>query len=122
MSEAVFDTNVLIDALRDIPAARSELQRYSQRYISRVTWMELLTLARPADGTSIEGFLSHFRVIELSDEISRHAATLRAQRKRLKMLDAIVLASAQKTGRILVTRNSADFPATMPGIRIPYFL
>ena len=35
---------------------------------------------------------------------------------------AIVLASAQSTGRILVTRNITDFPAEMPGIRIPYTL
>ena len=34
--------------------------------------------------------------------------------------DAIILATAQVNGAILVTRNSKDFPANMPGIRIPY--
>ena len=34
----------------------------------------------------------------------------------------IVLATAQISGRILVTRNIKVFPASMPGIRIPYTL
>lgn len=122
MTEAVFDTNILVDVLQGVPAAQGELTRYSQLYISRVSWIEVMVLGLPQDAERIEGFLSHFRTIEVGEDIARHAATLRAQRRRLKALDAIVLASAQKTGRILVTRNTADFPATMPGIRIPYYL
>ena len=36
--------------------------------------------------------------------------------------DAIILATAQIRGRVLVTRNTRDFPANMPGIRVPYTL
>jgi predicted nucleic acid-binding protein len=42
------------------------------------------------------------------------------QHKPLKSPDAIILASAQVSGRILVTRNTKDFPAEMPGIPVPY--
>ena len=122
MTEAVFDTNILIDALRDIVSAQSELSRYSQRYISRMSWIEVMVGALPDDAVRAEGYLRHFRIIELSEDIARHAAALRAQRRRLKALDAIILASAQTTGRILVTRNTKDFPAQMPGIRVPYEL
>lgn len=122
MTEAVFDTNILIDALRGVPAAHGELKRYSERFISRMSWIEIMVLGLPGDADRAEGFLSQFRIIEVGEDIARHAATLRGQRRRLGALDAIVLASAQKTGRILVTRNTTDFPATMPGIRIPYFL
>jgi predicted nucleic acid-binding protein len=122
VSEAVLDTNILIDALGDVPAAHAELLRYSGRYISRMTWIEVMVGALPDDAARAEGYLTHFRVIELSEEIARHAATLRAQRRRLKALDAIILASAQTTGRILVTRNTKDFPGEMPGVRIPYTL
>jgi hypothetical protein len=34
--------------------------------------------------------------------------------------NAYILATAQVNGAILVTRNTADFPATMPGVRVPY--
>lgn len=122
MSEAVFDSNIVIDALRDVRPAQSELLRYSQRFISRLTWIEVMVGAFPDDGARAEAYLDHFRVIEVTEEIARQAAVLRSQRRRLKALDAVILASAQVTGRVLVTRNTKDFPAEMPGIRVPYIL
>ena len=120
MSEAVFDSNILIDALKDIPAAQQELLRYKRRYISRISWIEVMVGALPDDAARAEGFLDHFHVIELNEEIGRHAAVLRSQRRSLKAMDAIILATAQTTGRILVTRNTKDFSARLPGIRVPY--
>ena len=38
----------------------------------------------------------------------------------MKLLDAYVLATAQVNNAILITRNTKDFPANMPGIRVPY--
>lgn len=67
-------------------------------------------------------FLSRFGLDEIDDEISRRAAALRRERPRLKSPDAIILATAQIRGRVLITRNTKDFPAAMPGIRIPYTL
>jgi predicted nucleic acid-binding protein len=122
MSAAVFDTWILLDALRGIPEAGVEIKRYSQRYLSRISWIEVLTQGLPDDGQRTEGFLAHFNVVELSDEIARAAAQLRAQRRGLTLSNAIVLATAQTTGRILVTRNTSAFPAQMPGIRVPYTL
>jgi predicted nucleic acid-binding protein len=122
VTEAVFDSNIVIDALRDVSAAQRELTRYSQRFISRMTWIEVMVGAMPDDAERAEGYLAHFRVIEVNEDVARLAATLRSQRKRLKALDAIILASAQTTGRILVTRNTKDFPANMPGVRVPYTL
>jgi predicted nucleic acid-binding protein len=39
---------------------------------------------------------------------------------RIKLLDAYIFATAQVNGSILVTRNTKDFPAQTPGIRVPY--
>ena len=119
---AAFDTDILLDALRGVSAAGSELARYGQRYISRVTWIAILTRALPDDAQTAEGFLANFSVVEVSEEVARSAAQLRAQRRGLSLENAIILASAQTAGRILVTRNTADFPAAMPGIRVPYTL
>ena len=40
--------------------------------------------------------------------------------RSLKRADAVILASAQVNGRVLVTRNTQDFPASMPGLHVPY--
>jgi hypothetical protein len=46
---------------------------------------------------------------------------VRKQRK-LKLPDAIILATAQTADRLLITRNTRDFPADDPSVRIPYRL
>jgi predicted nucleic acid-binding protein len=122
MNEAVFDRDILIDALGGVPGAQNELLRFTRRFISRLTWIDLLTAALPDDTTRVEGFLACFSVIDLSEDIARRAAMLRGSPRPLALTEAVVLASAQTSGRILVTRNTRAFPATMPGIRVPYTL
>ena len=43
---AVFDTNIVIDALNGVPDADTEYARYKRVFISRVTWMEVLVGAQ----------------------------------------------------------------------------
>ncbi|MGJ3629611.1 PIN domain-containing protein [Sphingomonas sp. MMS24-JH45] len=59
---------------------------------------------------------------EVDAQMTTAPAALRRERPQLKSPDAIILATAQTRGRILVTRNTKDFPAGMPGIRVPYIL
>ena len=122
MSAIFFDTNIIIDALARRPQALAELRRASRPWISRVTWIEILAGVPPPARTETESYLGHYSIRELSPEIARRAADLRFNRRSMKLPDAIIFASAQEQGAILVTRNAKDFPATMPGIRIPYSL
>jgi predicted nucleic acid-binding protein len=39
---ALFDTNILIDALNGVPEADTEYRRYERVSISIITWMEVL--------------------------------------------------------------------------------
>ena len=43
---AVFDTNIVIDALDGVPKADAEFSRYERVFISRITWMEVLVGAQ----------------------------------------------------------------------------
>jgi predicted nucleic acid-binding protein len=122
MSEVIFDTSIVIDALNDIGPAKAEFRRAKRGWISRISWIEVLAGGPSAALQETEFFLRRFGVIEVTEEIGRRAADIRRTNKRLKLPDAIIWASAQVSGRILVTRNSKDFPAQMPGIRIPYTL
>ena len=118
--KAVIDSDVLIDYLQGVTAAREELARYRQPHYSIITFMELLAGARgPAEQQAAESLLATMQRVELTDDIARRAVELR-QTLRLKLPDAIVLASAEVEGCILVTRNSRDFPANDPRVRFPY--
>jgi predicted nucleic acid-binding protein len=124
MSGYSLDANILIDALLDHSPAHVEMSRIVQAgarmWISRIAWIEVLSKGNDATVREAVQFLDRFGLDEIDDEIALRAAALRRERPRLKSPDAIILATAQSRGRILVTRNTKDFPAELPGIRIPY--
>jgi predicted nucleic acid-binding protein len=121
MSDPFFDTNILVDWLKDRSQAIAELSRYNRHRISRVVWTELLAGEPLEKRDTIQQILAPFEVVEIDARIAAAAADIR-HRMKMKLLDAFILATAQVNGAILITRNTKDFPATMPGIRVPYTL
>ena len=121
MVKALFDSNILIDLLQSHDEARAEIARFDDRAISIVTWMEVMVGASEESQSNTRAFLAGFARIELDDAVAQRAVDLR-RKHRIKLPDAIVWASAQAQGRLLVTRNTKDFPADDPGVRIPYGL
>ena len=117
---ALIDTNVLIDYLAGIEAARDELSRHNDPAISAITWMEVMVgAADDRESARLRWFLSGFTRVPIDDEVSELAVAIRREH-RLRLPDAIIWASARRSGRILVTRNTKDFPAGDPGVRVPY--
>ena len=118
--EAVFDTNILIDYLMGRDEAHQEFERYTRRAISIVTWMDLqIGSSNEDEADVIDLFLREFRVIEISRQVARRATEIR-RRTRVRLPDAIIWATAQLESAQLVTRNTKDFPANDPLVRIPY--
>ena len=118
--KALFDTNILIDYLNGLDAAKTEIARYGERLISVITWMEVLVGARgEAETDVIEMFLRDFRVVEPTRRIARDAVEIRRTAK-VRLPDALIWASARAESALFVTRNSKDFPKTDPGVRVPY--
>lgn len=117
---AVLDTNVLIDYLGGSEKARHELRRYADPMVSIITWIEVLVGARGDNELSLlRRFLRRFEIIELSSEVAGRAVEIRRAR-RIRMPNAVIWATAQQSGCLLVTRNTRDFPADDPGVRVPY--
>jgi predicted nucleic acid-binding protein len=121
LADPVFDTNIVIDWLRQRPEALAELSRYRQLRISRITWTEVLAGEPLETREHVEELIRPFEVMEIDARIASAAADIR-YRTRMKLLDALILATAQVNGAILVSRNTKDFPVKMPGIRVPYTL
>lgn len=115
----LFDTNILIDYLSSRAQARAELSRHSSHAISIITWIEVMAGSTPADEDATRDFLLDFETLPVTAEVADLAFEIRRKRK-IKLPDAIIQATAKAAGRILVTRNTRDFPAGTPGVRIPY--
>ena len=119
---AIIDSDVLIDYLQGFDKAKRELDRYSPREISIVSWMEIMIGAdTPEEEKACREFLSTFVIHQLSVEIATEAVQLR-KTFRVRLPDAIVWATARINSCLLVTRNAKDFSAKEPGVRIPYSL
>jgi predicted nucleic acid-binding protein len=119
MVAVLFDTNILIDYLNGIPQAKTELDKYPNKSISLITWMEVMVGSTPETETVLRSFLSSFVNLAIDDQVAALAVTLR-QQHRIKLPDAIVWATALSHKRILITRNTKDFSPTEPSVKVPY--
>lgn len=117
MSEPVLvDSDVLIDAARNVTEATSVLAQIEQRSslaISVITQMELVVGCRnKADLRAVDLFLLRFQVIKLNEHISDLAVDL-LRRYRLShgllIADAIVAATALSLDRPFVSKNQRDY-------------
>lgn len=115
----LFDTCILIDYFNGRPEARAELDRHTNRAISVVTWMEVMAGTTATNEAQTRAFLLQFAQLPISAEVANRAAALRRSR-RIKLPDAVIQATAELSARVLVTRNTRDFPKGMPGVHVPY--
>ena len=126
MSSFTFDSNIIIDAQFGLEPAIAEIERAAREggrvWVSRMVWVEVLSKGSFDLVRAASDYLSNFGTDEMDEDVALRAAALRRDRPRLRSPDAIILATAQLRGRTLVTRNTRDFPAEMPGIHVPYLL
>jgi predicted nucleic acid-binding protein len=116
----VFDSNIVIDYLNGLPEARREYTGYDTVYVSPITWVECqVKVPAGLEAATMDAIERDFVKLELSDECLKLSLHLR-HTLRLKLPDAMILAGARVNGWTLVSRNTKDFPASMPGIRVPY--
>jgi predicted nucleic acid-binding protein len=118
---AVFDTNIVIDALNGVEQADTEYSRYERVLISRITWMEVLVGAE-GDDAELRDFLeTRFEIIPLDVAVAEAAVQLRRE-YRIRLPDAIIWGTAKANEAVLVTRNTKDFSPDWDDIRLPYAL
>lgn len=117
----VFDTNILIDFVLGRKQAKDEIERYEQGAISMISWIEVLVGANSQqEKAALEVFLRRFIVLDVTKPIASEAVVLRKANK-LRLPDAIILATAIHRQTLLITRDSKDFMDS-PHVRIPYVL
>jgi predicted nucleic acid-binding protein len=118
--KVLFDTNILIDHLAGVREAGIELNRHVGAAISVISWVEVMTGTSANQEAAVRLWLDRFHLIPIDSDIAVYAAALRAER-RLDLADALIVATAQATGRLLITRDvSLINEADDPPVHIPY--
>ncbi len=116
---AVFDTNIVIDALNGTSEADTEFDLYERVIISRITWMEILVGENENDQQVRDFLESHFEIAPI-DVVTAETAIQLRRKHRIRLPDAIIWATAKTYNTVLVTRNKKDFDPKWDGIRVPY--
>lgn len=112
----VVDTDILIDAGRNVNEAVNYLQQIEQQTslaISVITQMELFIGCRnKAEFRTTERFLKRFQIIKLNEQISDTAIDL-LRRYRLShgllIADALIASTALSLEKPFVTKNQSDY-------------
>ena len=120
--KVLLDTNILIDHLQGHRAASEAISTHIGAAISVITWVEVMSGVPSAEEETTRLWLDRFHLIHVDADIAVYAAVLR-QERRLDLADALIVATAQASGRTLVTRDRAlcrelDDPAVL----VPYQL
>ena len=111
----LFDTDVLIWALRGSKAAAREIDGDKNRFISAVNYMELMQGARnKREQTMIKQFLNEldFTVLPITEAISHRAMIFieeHALRSGIQLADALVFATACEHSLTLCSANQKHF-------------
>ena len=111
----LFDTDVLIWALRGSKKAAEEIDADENRFISAVNYMELMQGARnKREQTMIKQFLNEldFTVLPITEAVSHRAMIFieeHALRSGIQLADALVFATACEHSLTLCSANQKHF-------------
>lgn len=119
---ALFDTCIMLDYFRGIKEARNTVRKCSERYISALTWLELVSCLPPEQNRAITEFsIQNFTTIPVERDVVDQAAFLR-QEKKLSLINSILYGSARVYGANFLTRNIEDFDPEWLDVYAPYEL
>jgi hypothetical protein len=119
MNGKLVDTNILIY----LSKRKLELDQVTQPgvllYISVITYMEVLgyKFNNDFERQTIEQLCKHFPIIDLNPKIVDKVISIK-QRHKIKLPDAIILATAIISKFELITANTIDFINIEPGLSI----
>ena len=116
------DSCILIDHLRGHQVASRFLLEAEAPCLSQITWIEVMAGAlSDAEEARIRALLAAFRIVPVDERVSEETVRIRRTR-RLKVPDALILATARVHGLTLATRNTKDFAPGDPDVFVPYAL
>lgn len=78
MVKALIGTRILIDYLNGYQKAKNELDQYSEKLISSISWMEVLIgSTNENEEEAMQWLMQHFMLIELDQNVSELAVKVR---------------------------------------------
>jgi len=109
-NRGLLDSNVIIDASKGIVSVQDIVANYDDLFTSIICYVETLgyKFADETEKKIVKQILENIEIIELNRDIADIAIEYRKNNK-IKLPDALVLASAKYLNADLLTSNVSDF-------------
>jgi predicted nucleic acid-binding protein len=111
-TRGILDSNAIIFATREKIDVEKLLSEYDKFYVSIITYMEVYAYDFPnsAEKDIADEIFANLEIIEINREIADQAIVYRKNKiKKIKLPDAIILASAKYADADLLTDDWDDF-------------
>lgn len=117
--KALLDSNIIIYLSKNILNIDGLFNEYTEFYISIITYMEVLgyDFKLMDEKHMINKFLNKFQIVNVDLPIANTVISIREKHK-IKLPDAIILATAKLTESDLITRNISDFKDILKTVRL----
>lgn len=115
----ILDSNIIIYLSKGLINIEDLFDKYDEFYISIITYMEVMgfQFSNQEEKNIVKGLLNKFEMIGINLEIAEIVISIR-ERKRIKLPDAIILATAKYKNCDLLTRNVRDFSNVEEAVNI----
>ena len=120
---AVFDSDIIIDALNGVPQAREVLLKYKRGFISSITRAEIYFGMRKEEYYRTNALLDKFLEVPVDKQIVELAYNIRDGERglTLALYDTLICATAVMKKDFIVTRNVRHFPAKLVKVFSPKY-
>lgn len=111
-NKAILDSNLLIFLSKNLIDRKKLYSKYDEFYVSMITYMEVYAFDFPnqSEKDSLDKTFASLEIIEINKEIADQAIIYRKNKtKKIKLPDAIILASAKYANAELLTDDWDDF-------------
>lgn len=120
-NKSVLDSNVIILASRQQIDTEKLLSLYDEFYVSIVTFMEVYAydFQNQTEKDLIDELFANLEIVEVSRAVAEQAIIYRKHSgKKIKLPDAIILATAKHLGADLLTEDWKDFQTIDNAVKI----
>jgi predicted nucleic acid-binding protein len=115
----LLDSNILIYCSKGQIDFKVIAANFDKLFVSVITYMETLghNFSNPKEKELIEKILNSLPIVQTDLAIANQVITYRQQRK-IKLPDAIILATAKQLSAAVITINESDFKGIDSGVSV----
>lgn len=118
-NKGLLDRNVIINLSKGLISREDIAQHYDSLYASIISYVETLgyRFTDEEEKEMVNEVLNQVEIINLNQVIADTAVAYR-QRRKIKLADSLILATAKHLGADLRTSDIADFKNVEPDVRL----